>query len=277
MTRFKTGLLIAFCTGLLLKAQEAPKGKEGPQRWEQTIQAWAEKVSSVSDYQLGRAPSTPNAPRTKGGTIAMMQAGRLAFSVLVAQHAEAFIELCRRNMELKRKYARSETPFRVLNKEEGVYEEKMITRRAFEMDADFQFVLNPNRQEEHALQMALFGVFQQAVTFALQAPQIAPQIRAAAAEVYESAGAKYFARIWPENMIVIQPQQLPVPGAVPGGPSQAQAMGPPMGPMPPAMPGAGPMPMLPMGMGMMPPTPEMGRPEPVPAVPVTPEEENVLV
>jgi lysophospholipase L1-like esterase len=44
-----------FCTCVLLKAQDAPKGKEGPQRWEQTIQAfeeWDRKNSFPSDAVL---------------------------------------------------------------------------------------------------------------------------------------------------------------------------------------------------------------------------------
>ncbi len=55
MARFKTGLLVVFCTCLFLKAQDAPKAKEGPERWEQTIQAfedWDRKNSFPSDAVL---------------------------------------------------------------------------------------------------------------------------------------------------------------------------------------------------------------------------------
>ena len=55
MARFKTGLLVVFCICSLLKAQDAPKGKEGPQKWEQTIQAfeeWDHKNSFPSDAVL---------------------------------------------------------------------------------------------------------------------------------------------------------------------------------------------------------------------------------
>ena len=55
MARVKTALLVVLCTCLLLKAQDAPKDKQGPQRWEQTIQAfedWDRKNSFPSDAVL---------------------------------------------------------------------------------------------------------------------------------------------------------------------------------------------------------------------------------
>ncbi len=55
MTRLKTGLLVVFCISLVLKAQDGPKAKDGPERWEQTIQAfedWDRKNSFPPDAVL---------------------------------------------------------------------------------------------------------------------------------------------------------------------------------------------------------------------------------
>jgi lysophospholipase L1-like esterase len=55
MARLRTGLLIVFCMGLLLKAQDKSKAKAGPERWEETIRAfedWDRKNSFPSDAVL---------------------------------------------------------------------------------------------------------------------------------------------------------------------------------------------------------------------------------
>lgn len=55
MARFKTGLLIVFCTCLVLNAQDGKKAKAGPERWEQDIRAfedWDRKNSFPSDAVL---------------------------------------------------------------------------------------------------------------------------------------------------------------------------------------------------------------------------------
>ncbi|MHC4542847.1 MAG: GDSL-type esterase/lipase family protein [Planctomycetota bacterium] len=55
MARLKTGLLILFCTCLVLKAQDKPKAKNRPERWEETIRAfedWDRKNSFPSDAVL---------------------------------------------------------------------------------------------------------------------------------------------------------------------------------------------------------------------------------
>jgi lysophospholipase L1-like esterase len=55
MARLKTGLLVVFCICLLLKAQDDPKGKDGPEQWEETIRAfeeWDRKNSFPSDAVL---------------------------------------------------------------------------------------------------------------------------------------------------------------------------------------------------------------------------------
>jgi lysophospholipase L1-like esterase len=55
MSRLKTGLLVVFCICLLAKAQDNPKGKDRPERWEETIGAfedWDRKNSFPSDAVL---------------------------------------------------------------------------------------------------------------------------------------------------------------------------------------------------------------------------------
>jgi hypothetical protein len=189
----------------------------------------------------------------------------VAFSILVAMHAEVFIELCRRNHALKRKHARENTAFRALDRPAGIYVRREINRRAFDLEADFQFVLNPNRQEEHQLNQALFGMFVQAIQLAVSRPDIAPQIRSALGEVYESAGKKNFGTLWPENLMQVQAQQGAPAGAAPGS-----AAGPAARPtVVPMFPPPGAIPPTPTAIELPP------LPEPPPAV--TPEEENVAV
>jgi hypothetical protein len=239
------------------------------------IERWAELVTNINANYVGNQGK--NSPKTARGTIALLQQSNLMTSILVAMHAESFVELAKRNHALKRKYAKESTPYRTMNSAKGNFESKTISRRAFDIEADFQFVLNPNRQEEQQMNQTLYSIFTQAIQFAIQVPQVAPNIRMALGEIYESAGKKNFNQLWPQDMIQVAPPQ-PQPGlpgqAPPGGMEAMQ----PGGGMPPGPPMASPLAGMPpqMPTPMMPPTPpsimEWPTAEPVA---VTPEEESI--
>jgi hypothetical protein len=167
----------------------------------QQIQTWAEKMVNISDMQLGRAPTTPNAPRTARGQLAMIQMGNIAFSVLTAVHSQSFIEQFKRVHAFKKRWAKPEEVFRVLNKQSGLFEKRVITDKAFQADVDFEFQMMPNKSQEQQMNQALFGMTLSAVQQAIASPMIAPMVRTLLGDVYRSLGKKNFDTLWPENLV----------------------------------------------------------------------------
>jgi len=185
------------------------------------VQAWAEKVSNITDYTLGRAPNTPNAPRTRGGQAMMLQQSNIAFGLLVAIHAQSFLEVFRRVHSYHKKYSRPGEVYRVMNKQTGMMQQKSVRAGMFDIDCDFQFVLNPNRQVEQQTKQVLFQITMQAMMQAMQAPPLAPSIRTALGDLYLSHGMKNFDQIWPEQMLQMQMQPPQGPPGMPPGPQGA--------------------------------------------------------
>ena len=189
-----------------------PRFNTDPAFWTnamQQLQSWAEKVSAVSDYMLGRAPQTPNAPRTFRGQAAMMQQSSIAFSQAIAMHAEAFIELFRRVHALMRRYSPPEQAFRVLDRSSATFSNRNILRAEFEQDVDFQFVLNPNRMAEQQVNMA---IVQTLTPILMQANPAG--VRPLYKEWYSSMGKKNFEELWPSGQVpsIQTPEaQLPSP------------------------------------------------------------------
>jgi hypothetical protein len=205
----------------------------------QAIQTWAEKVANISDITLGRAPSTPNAPRTARGQIAMIQMAQISMAILTAIHAMSFKEVFRRVHNFKKRWAKSSEGYRVLNKQTGLFQNRTITDRAFQYDADFEFQLTPNRTQEQQVNQALFGMTISAVQQAVTTPFMADTIRTLLGEVYLSLGKKNFEQIWPADKIkniaaqasmnaaLQQQQKQPQPGmSTPGPESPAPTVGP---------------------------------------------------
>jgi len=219
-----------------------PRLQGDPNFWisaDQQLQSWAEKVSNVSDYNLGRAPQTPNAPRTRGGQAMMLQQSNIGFSLLVGLHAQGFLEVFRRVHAFHKRYAKPGDVYRVLNKETGALQQKSIKSGMFDREVDFQFVLNPNRYLQQQQKQVLFGMTMQAMMQALQIPPLAQSIRTALADLYASYQMRNFDSIWPpELMPQIQQQQMmaqqqqmgmggpPGPGGPPmqGNPAEMTAM-----------------------------------------------------
>lgn len=211
-----------------------PRLQGDPNFWlqaNQTIQMWAEKVSNVNDYSMGRAPNLPNAPRTRGGQAMMLQQSNIGFSLLVNLHAQAFIEVFRRVHSFHRKYASPDKVYRVLNKKSGAFQQKSVKAGMFDTDVDFSFVLNPNRALEQQVKQVLFTITMQAFMQALQAPVIAMNIRTALGDLYLAHGMKNFDAIWPaETLQLMQPPPTqpvagpPGAGATAGGPQNPEMM-----------------------------------------------------
>jgi hypothetical protein len=207
-----------------------PRLQGDPNYWTgstQMLQAYAEKVSNVNDYNQGRAPSSPNAPRTRGGQAMMLQQSNIGFSILVSLHAQAFIDVFRRVHAFHRKYAKEGTIYRVLNKKTGAFQQKSVRSGMFDSDVDFQFVLNPNRAMEQQTKQMLFTITMQAMAQAMQMGPIAPNIRTALGDLYLAHGMKNFNEVWPvETLQVMQPPPTPpagppgMQGATAGGPQQ---------------------------------------------------------
>lgn len=196
----------------------------------QQIQMNSEKVGGVSDVQLGRNPSTPNAPRTKGGMAMQISQGNVMFSRLVTVHAEAWLELFRKVHAIKRKTAPRRTEFQVRTSPYGSLKTMSVSRRAFDVDIEFDFVLNPNRQYEQQIDMQVFQLMT-SIPYIAQNPN---SVRMLAKDLYESLGKKNFEEVWPEQM----PAMIQGPGVPPGQPAGpgAPAIQPPAPPMPGGMP-----------------------------------------
>lgn len=173
---------------------------------ENTLQGWGERVGTISDYTMGRSPSTPNAQKTARGTAMLLQQANIAFSRVVAMLAYGPVELSRRIHELHRRWAPRETAFRVLNRQTGMLRRRTIADRVFQQDVDFQFVINPSRMQEFNTSMQMFQLI------APQLQQYNPDgIREAMRDLFQKGGAKNFDRLWPEDRkpnIVMQEQQM---------------------------------------------------------------------
>ena len=224
----------------------------------QQLQVWGEKVGTINDFNLGRAPSTPNAPRTASGQSMMLQAGQVAFARLVAMHAARFVELFRRVHALHRKNAKNETFARIFNAERGVYEKLRVPGRLFQREVDFQFVLNPNRVYEQQQAQQLFAMI------APYLMQFNPSgVRTLMKEIWTLNGKKNFDQIWPKDAM---PMMQTGGASIGDGAGQSSPLSQAQGIMPPSLPSN----VIPMpGMGAPPPMPTLEAPE------ITPEQENI--
>lgn len=167
----------------------------------QSIQNWAEKVSNATEYLQGKAPTTPNAPRTARGQLAMIQMSNVQFAILTGLHSESFIEFFRRVHAFKKRWAPAQEEFRIMNKETGMFRKKTITDKAFQYDADFDFQMNPNRSQAQQMSQMLFGLTISAVQQAIAAPYMSEMIRNLTSDVYRDLGKKNFDQIWPKLMV----------------------------------------------------------------------------
>ena len=200
----------------------------------QQAQAFSERLTSVTDFTVGRAPSTPNAPRTARGQAALMQQSQIAFSYRVSQMVESYRRLFRSVHVLYQKHAPKELEFRYFNRDAGIFQTGKVSREDFRTDVDFEFRLNPNRmQKQQELQMIT-----QLLSPVLLQMQNISGLRALYKQTYDSFGLKNFEEIWPEQM----PPQVGQPG---------QGMPPPgmEGMMPQGMPNMG------GGLSQVPPQP----------------------
>jgi hypothetical protein len=201
--------------------------------WLQLLQQarqFAEQLTQVTDFTMGRAPSTPNAPRTARGQGMLMQQATMAFSFRVALMALAYRRVFRAVHVLYQKHPPADLELKMFNGEMGMFNTDMkITRDDFKYDADFTFRLNADKNEKATnLQMQL-----QVLTPLFMQMQNIEGLRTLHKELYDVQGLKGFDSIWPNGLQVMpqMPGQAPQgqPGAVPGLPGLPGPTG-PLGP-----------------------------------------------
>ena len=187
----------------------------------QTAQMWGEKVSKVTDYTQGRAPSTPNAPRTARGTIAMMQAASVSYNRLISLMIQPIIKVMTQIHALHSKWAIGDTKFRMYNKATRSYQNAFISSSAFKREAEFRVIVNPSRQQQ--LQTAI-QVMQNLMPF-IQAinPEGARLMMKDIVQMSGSHFAKEFDALWPQGAVMTPP---PGPGG-PGAPPKQPGLAPP--------------------------------------------------
>jgi len=171
-------------------------------------QAFAERLTSVTDYTVGRAPSVPNAPRTFRGQSMLLQQAQTGFSFRVALFALAYDELFKSVHALYKKHAPTDQEVKFFNESTGLFESMEVSRDDFRHDVNFEFQLNPNRAQTQQTNQMLFTLLSGLIA------NVNPSgLRELAKQLYESHGLKNFNRIWPEQL----PPSVPV--AAPGGPA----------------------------------------------------------
>ena len=190
------------------RAIEFPRFQGDNLHWLQVIQnaqAFAERITSVTDFTVGRAPSAPNAPRTFRGQAALLQQANVTFSYQVSLMAEAYRRMFQAVHVLYQRTAPEEIEFRYFNRNTGLFKTQKITRDDFRLDVDFEFRLNPNKLQT---QQTLQTVFNMLLPLLSQTNNIAG-IRFLSEQVTEAFGIKNFDSIWPrEAPIQLQsPQQ----------------------------------------------------------------------
>jgi hypothetical protein len=227
MQSLKPGALIPVANA---RGVNMPRFQGNHQFWlmvEQIAQQWMERLTNVTDFTTGRSPSLPNAPRTLGGQRQMLQQNNIAFSHRVSLFAVAYREIFRHvHMNYQRFAPSTGLEFRYFNERAGVFSRERISRDAFRADVDFAFELNPNKMLEQQKAQQLFSMVAN-IPYLMQDPEA---MRSAMRDVYSSYDAlDKFEKIWPEEKIRVQQQQM----AAQQGGQPPQPMAPPMEPMGP--------------------------------------------
>lgn len=214
---------------------QIPRFQGNHQFWqvvENVAQQWMERLTSVTDFTVGRSPSVPNAPRTFRGQSQMLQQANISFSHAVALMAVSYLELFRSIHTLHRRHAPAELEFEFFDKSSGLLTQQTVPRRLFKAGIDFSFELNPNRmQEQQAAQQRLALI--QNMPFLSQDPEA---LRNAMSDVYAAEGKidDFNTRIWPQEKIDVMNQQMQM---------QQQGMQAGMAPPQQPQPMAGPRPL----------------------------------
>ncbi len=207
-------------------------------------QAWAERDLSINDFNLNKGQGA-GAPKTARMGLAMLNQGQIMFGRLVAQHTQTLKDAFYRVHELHRRYSKDQI-FTVTGMKGNQFGRFKVPQYVFQQDANFDFVLNPNRAFEQQMNERI-------LLLSSKIPQIAnnPEgMRELWREYYQSFGKKNADGIWPA--ITVQSQQaqqnaveqaggLPPTQAVgagaPGGQGMAQTQ---MPSPPPQLPGGQP-------------------------------------
>ena len=195
----------------------------------QQVQQFAERDGNVTDMTLGRNAER-GATKTAKGTIALLQMGAVAFGRLASLMSCPYAEMLRSVHSDYKRHAPDTLLYRVTKN--GRINYKTMERDVLGQDIDFEFVLNPNRQQIIQNLQIMFQLLT-SIPYVAQNPK---SVRALAKQLYDGSGQfnKNFNEIWPPDMV---PQvQGPPPGqpGMPGQPGQPQpGPGSPAPPIPP--------------------------------------------
>lgn len=205
--------------------------------WLNKFETHGERISNVSDVQLGRNPSTPNAQRTARGMAMQVQQGQIGTGQLISQHSQVYLNIIKRIHALKKRYAPPETQFTMRDPEGKNLNRETIRRSAFDIPVEFDIILNPNRQGDQQTIMQLLQLFMQIPLISQDSNNVRGW-RAFIKQAYDKVAPSNkmpFDRIWPEPspIPVGPPPGMPTPGGSPQpGAPRAGTNPPPQPPTP---------------------------------------------
>jgi hypothetical protein len=162
------------------------------------VQQYAERDGNVSDFTIGRSPEQ-SSTKTARGTIALLQQGQIAFGRLATMMVLSYEEMFRAIHADYKRHAPDDLLFRVTNNKLGksFFKQLRMSRDVLGQDVDFQFVLNPNRQQMQQTFQILFQLMM-SIPYVAQNPR---SVRALAKQLYDATGTKNFDDVFPEEMV----------------------------------------------------------------------------
>jgi hypothetical protein len=105
---------------------------------EQTVLAYGEKLTGMSDMQLGRQPDRPNAPKTGRQTIALLEEGNVRISLDTKVLREDMSAILGHLWELECQFTTDDTFFRVTEEDAGgLFDVDRAKGGAFMTEQDF--------------------------------------------------------------------------------------------------------------------------------------------
>lgn len=182
------------------------------------VQQYAERDGNVTDFTLGRSPEK-SSTKTAKGTIALLQMGAVAFGRLASLMVGGYEELFRAIHADYKRHAPDHIFYRVVGQSQmGTSFSKLqrMPRDILTQEVDFEFVLNPNRQQL-IQNMQVLANFMMGIPFVAQNPNAVRQL---AKQVYDATGTKNFDSVWPADMVPQIGMGMPGMPMQPGQPAQ---------------------------------------------------------
>jgi hypothetical protein len=133
---------------------------------EQTVVGYAERVTGITDMNIGRASDRPNAPRTARGTMALLEEGDIRATLDSGVLREDWGKILTHFWELEQMYGSKETFFRVTEEDAGgLFDTSQggaymsESDRAGTYDFDLKFATNAySKEQQKQNQLALYQI-----------------------------------------------------------------------------------------------------------------------